>query len=292
MPLLQSAGLGSSSDITIVADSLLPETGPSGSIADIDGSESDQISTYVVRDGDTLPAIAKMFDVSVNTIVWANDIKGGKITTGDTLVILPVSGVTYTVKEGDTLQTIAKKFNGDETEIIQFNDLPQDGTLTIGSDIIIPDGEIATPVPPKASSKTRGGFKADGSSGLVKGYSGPKFAGYYIHPLDSWHKTQGLHGFNAVDLGTPVGTPVHATAAGTVIISKTYGWNGGYGQYVAIKHSNGTETLYGHLSKNLVTVGQHVEQGQEIALTGLTGKTTGPHLHYEVRGGYNPEQDD
>ncbi|MDD5068041.1 MAG: peptidoglycan DD-metalloendopeptidase family protein [Candidatus Pacebacteria bacterium] len=289
MPLLQasvSAGLDSmrsTGDISVEKDSLLPETGPSGSIADIEGSQSDQISTYIVREGDTLPAIAKMFDVSVNTIVWANDIKGGKIIPGETLVILPVSGVTYAIKEGDTLKTVAKKFNGDETEIIQFNDLPQDGTLLVGAEIIIPDGEIDTPAP---VSKPK-----SGTSRIVKGYSGPKYAGYYIHPIIGGHKTQGLHGYNAVDIGTPIGTPVRATAAGTVIISKTYGWNGGYGQYVAIKHSNGTETLYAHLSKNLVKVGQRVEQGEEIALTGLTGKTTGPHLHYEVRGGYNQEAD-
>lgn len=290
-----SAGLDSmqsGTDITVEKDSLLPETGPSGSIADIEGSQSDQISTYVVRDGDTLPAVAKMFDVSVNTIVWANDIKGGKITSGETLVILPVSGVKYVVKKGDTLKTIAKKFKADETEVIQFNGLPQDGTLVLGAEIIIPDGEIDAPTVSAPSSYSSGRFiyysGAYGSSRLVKGYSGPNLAGYYAKPLTSYHKTQGLHGYNAVDLGTPIGSQVFAAASGVVIISKSYGWNGGYGQYVAIKHPNGTETLYAHLSKNIATLGENVGQGDLIGLSGSTGKSTGPHLHFEVRGAVNP----
>ncbi len=296
MPLLQvsvSAGLDSmrsGSDITVEKDALLPETGPSGSIADIEGSGSDQISTYVVRAGDTLGEIADMFNVSINTIVWANDIRGGKITPGQTLAILPVSGVKYVVQKADTLQSLAKKFNADETEVIQFNDLPQDGKLTVGAEIIIPDGEIDAPsaAVPSSSGKYVYYSGSYGTSRLVKGYSGPNYAGYYARPIAGGHKTQGLHGYNAVDLGTPLGTSVHAAASGVVIISKSYGWNGGYGQYIAIKHPNGTETLYAHLSKNVVAVGLKVNQGDLIGLSGSTGKSTGPHLHFEVRGAVNP----
>ena len=82
------------------------------------------------------------------------------------------------------------------------------------------------------------------------------------------------------------GTP--SAAGGQVIIAKASGWNGGYGSYIVIKHTNGTQTLYGHLSRVDVTVGESVAQAETIGAIGNTGKSTGPHLHFEVRGGKNP----
>jgi murein DD-endopeptidase MepM/ murein hydrolase activator NlpD len=101
-------------------------------------------------------------------------------------------------------------------------------------------------------------------------------------------RTQGIHGYNGVDLGAPAGTAVRAAAAGQVIISKASGWNGGYGQYIVVKHANGTQTLYAHLSANSVAAGATVAQGQLIGAVGNTGKSTGNHVHFEVRGAKNP----
>ena len=101
--------------------------------------------------------------------------------------------------------------------------------------------------------------------------------------------TQGLHGWNAVDIGAPKGTPIYAAAAGTVIVAKSNGaWNGGYGNYVVISHPNGTETLYAHMSKVETSAGASVGQGETIGLVGMTGMATGNHLHFEVRGAANP----
>jgi murein DD-endopeptidase MepM/ murein hydrolase activator NlpD len=112
--------------------------------------------------------------------------------------------------------------------------------------------------------------------------------GWLSYPAPGAVKTQGIHGYNAVDLAASVGTPIRAAAAGEVIVSKNSGWNGGYGQYIVIRHSNGAQTLYGHLSANSVGVGAYVSQGEVIGLMGNTGKSTGPHLHFEVRGATNP----
>ena len=101
-------------------------------------------------------------------------------------------------------------------------------------------------------------------------------------------KTQGLHGYNGIDLAAPTGTPVLASASGDVIVSRGYGWNGGYGNYIVIKHPNGTQTLYAHLNEVIVSSSWHVVQGQIIGYVGATGKSTGPHLHFEVRGAKNP----
>jgi murein DD-endopeptidase MepM/ murein hydrolase activator NlpD len=239
-------------------------------------SEYDRISIYVVHKGDTLPAIAKMFDVSVNTIRWANDIKGNTITVGQTLVILPISGISHTVKKGDTLASIAKMHKGDLEEIMSYNNLPKNAKLAIGDVIIVPDGEISAPV--SRPSGTGGG----------KGYSGPSYEGYYMRPIIGGVKTQGIHGHNAVDLASYSGAKIMASAAGIVLIARDSGWNGGYGDYVVIKHDNGTQTLYAHLSGIAVSTGDYVEQGDTIGYMGTTGRSTGIHLHFEIRGAKNP----
>lgn len=283
MPLLQATRNPNQNlakgggDITIVGSSaLLSEAGPSGTIADIEDSKSSQISVYVVHSGDTLLGIAKMFGVSANTIIWANDITG-PIQIGQKLIILPISGIKHTVLKGETLQTIAKKYKGDEEEIRQFNGLSKLSKLAIGDTVIIPDGEIS-------------GFSIStiSNTSKIRGGGGPSYDGYYIWPVVGGRKTQGLHGYNGIDIGAPRGTPVMAAASGQVIVSRLSGWNGGYGEYLVIAHGNGTQTLYSHLDTNVAYEGSYVVSGQIIGYVGSTGRSTGPHLHFEVRGAQNP----
>ncbi len=266
-------------DISIVdGNALDAETSPlSGDGFLTHNNSADQISLYVVREGDTLSQIADMFGVTPNTIRWANDISTkGTISPGDKLVILPITGVAHTVKKGDTLASIAKKYKADKEEILQFNGLADSSELAIGLELIIPNGEV-TPAPSKGASpaKSYGG--------------GPSYAGYYMRPISGGLRTQGIHGYNGVDLASSYGAAIYAAAAGEVIISKADGgWNGGYGNYIVIKHDNGTQTLYSHLSASSVSVGQSVAQGDVIGAMGATGKATGVHLHFEIRGASNP----
>lgn len=264
-----------------VADgiALVPETSPAGTTLEAeDQPQSSQISIYTVREGDTLSEIAEMFDVSINTIAWANDIKGRVIHPGQVLILLPVTGVSYTVAKGDTLASIAKKYEGDAEEIANYNELATDAELTVGGQIIIPDGVIAAP---KVSIPVRS------ASGVAA--TTPASSAGMVNPLPGSVKTQGIHGYNGVDLGgTPAGSPVLAAAAGSVIVAKGPGWNGGYGSYVVIQHNNGTQTLYAHLSSVSVSVGQSVGAGAQVGGVGSTGRSTGIHLHFEVRGASNP----
>jgi LysM repeat protein len=276
-PLNTNPSAKSGSQLAIVDNSALSTEHDSGeSFIDAGKSGTGQISVYVVRKGDTLSTIAQMFGVSKNTIMWANDLNG-TITPGMELVILPISGVRHKVKSGDTVQSIAKKYNADINDILSYNDLTSNSKLASGSIVIVPDGELASA--PASSGSSSG---STGSSGSL-----PTYAGYYQRPV-SGIKTQGIHGHNAVDIGAPVGTPIWAAASGTVIISKVGGYNGGYGSYVVVSHDNGTQTLYAHLSYNSVAVGDTVSQGQVLGRVGVTGKVTGPHLHFEVRGARNP----
>ncbi|HRH55479.1 MAG TPA: M23 family metallopeptidase, partial [Candidatus Paceibacterota bacterium] len=100
--------------------------------------------------------------------------------------------------------------------------------------------------------------------------------------------SQGIHGWNGVDMSAPSGTPIYAAAGGTVIVSRVGGWNGGYGNYVVIEHAGGVQTLYAHMATDSVSVGETVSRGQNIGTVGNTGQSTGYHLHFEVRGAKNP----
>ena len=242
IPLLAAAagadfsGSPKSEDVNTVGGSaLLPDAGPAGGLSDVSSNdfEHGQISAYVVHDGDSFASIAKMFDVSVNTILWANNMpRGAKLTVGQTLVILPVSGVQYVVKKGDTIESIAKKYKGDPDEIRAYNALLEGDTLEVGSELIIPDGEM-----PSTPAKVRP------ASSKVHNAGGPSYDGYYTAPLANYRKTQGLHGYNGVDLASYVGAPITAAAEGDVIIARQGGYNGGYGNYVVVQHGNGTQTL-------------------------------------------------
>lgn len=261
-----------------------------------------QISTYIVNPGDTISTVAHMFHVSTNTILWANNLTGKSVLQpGQTLVILPISGITYTVKKGDTLQGIAKKYGSDHpadtlSDILDYNDITLSSALTVGQTIIIPSAEISAS--DIAQSTPRKGSTSSGTEPLLDNVknlptysscSSPTSGCFFLRPIQGGHISQKLHGHNGVDLAAPVGTPIVASAGGTVIISRINGaWNGGYGNFVVIAHNNGTQTLYSHMqSRTVVTPGQRVSQGDLIGYIGMTGHTTGPHVHFEIRGAKN-----
>lgn len=262
-------------ELTVVDDSaLVAETHVvDGDAAELAVVNNGQISTYVVREGDTLSDIAKMFGVSVNTISWANDLRGSRIAPGQTLVILPISGVKHVVAKGDTLQSIAKKYKADYGEVLAYNGFTSSTKISVGDTVIVPDGEISSSVAPTLT------YTASNTQAP---------SGYYGRPIQGGRRTQGLHGRNGIDLGAPIGTPVLASADGTVLTALGSGYNGGYGLYVVIRHPNGTQTLYAHLSQVNVTAGDRVSKGEVIGRVGNTGRSTGPHLHFEIRGARNP----
>jgi LysM repeat protein len=262
---------------------LISNSGPEGTVTDFTEGvpNSGQISLHVVREGESLSVIASLYQVTTNTILWANDIKDAStIQPGDTLLILPVSGVQHTVTKGQTLASISKKYDADPEEVASFNGLDVDSALAVGDTLIIPGGDLL----PKKSTSTA----SKSSSGGVISKALPALSGYYSNPVPGARLTQGVHGYNGVDLGAKNGTSVYASADGTVIVAKGGGgYNGGYGNYLVISHANGTQTLYAHLS-SLAVSGGSVSQGDLIGYVGNTGRSTGFHLHFEVRGAKNP----
>ena len=278
--------------VNIVSDNaLLASTGPMG-VSDgkdtPDSSIEDQTSVYVVRKGDSISQIADMFEVSVNTILWANDMKKGeKLAPGDVLLILPISGVEHTVAKGQTLANIAKLYKADVGDIASYNGIAQNAKLVVGDKLMIPDAVKAEegdkPVKNLAASIAK-------DKKYYEDHPIKNLSGYYVNPVPGYRKSQGIHDKNGVDLAIAKGTPIHAAAAGTVTLART-GYNGGFGYLVIISHPNGTETLYAHQSKIATSTGAQVAQGEVIGYVGSTGRSTGPHLHFEVHGARNPGAD-
>jgi LysM repeat protein len=278
LPLLNPVGVSDASEIDPLSSeegfiSLEHGTIRASNEKEVFIASTDEISVYTVSEGDTVQGIAKMFNVSPNTIIWANDLRKKTIKKGDTLVILPINGIRHTIKKGDTLKSVASLYKADVEDVALFNGLIESSILEIGDTLIVPEGEITEPVAKKPSAK-----KSTTSKSAV-------YNGYFIRPIIGGVRTQGVHGRNGVDLAAPVGTSVRASAQGTVILSKLGMWNGGYGNYIVIQHPNGTQTLYGHLSAIYVTQGQSVDQGAIIGAVGNTGRSTGSHLHFEIRNG-------
>ncbi|OGI76030.1 hypothetical protein A3C67_01540 [Candidatus Nomurabacteria bacterium RIFCSPHIGHO2_02_FULL_42_19] len=275
-------------------NALLPATGPLG-VSDgtevaIRGAFSDQVSVYVVRKGDSISQIAEMFDVSVSTVLAANDLKkGDTIVEGEVLVILPISGIEHTVTKGQTLASIAKTYKVEISDITSYNGISEDAKLAIGDELLIPGGEMTEE---GGEPSVNLGTSVVNDQNYYATHPIQGLASYFINPLPTGRKTQGLHGpgHRGIDIGAPSGTPIYAAASGIVLIAKT-GWSGGYGNMTIIQHPNGTKTLYAHMSKLGTTTGASVSQGQVIGYVGSTGKSTGPHLHFEVFNAKNPGAD-
>mgnify|MGYP001355726770 CR=1 FL=1 len=247
---------------------------------------SDKIYVYTIAEGDTLSDIAETFDVSLNTIRWENNISGNNIKVGQKLNILPVTGVKHIVKKGDTISKIADKYEADAEDIYIFNDISKESVLKQGDIIFVPNGIIAPVVVAQST-----GSSSSGSSTKTSNTKAP--SGYFIRPASGkvtspyGSRKGGFH--YGVDIGNARGTTVSAAADGIVakvvsgcVEGKT-NCGGRYGNYIIIEHSNGMSTMYAHLSAVNVKIGQKVSQGKKIGAIGNTGRSTGPHLHFEVR---------
>lgn len=239
----------------------------------------DKVTMYTVQKGDTVSTIAKKFNISADTVRWANNLSGDNITVGDELKIPSVTGILHKVSSGESVYSIAKKYDTSAQGIVDFpyNDFanPQTFSLVVGEIVMVPDGvkpeEQPTYVRPSRYI-ARGAPSAVGASGYAWPIHGPLSQGF------SWYH-------QALDIESPVGTPVMAAETGTVAQVYVGGWNGGYGTHVLITGASGNTTLYAHMSSVNVSVGDSVGAGTTtIGWVGMTGRTTGPHLHFEVKG--------
>lgn len=241
------------------------------------------IRTYVVQSGDNLSRIAEQFNISVDTIKWENKLNKNTIKIGQELRILPETGIRHTVKKGDTLSGLANKYEVELSKLIDGNG----GSLRVGEKIFIKGGS-------KRSETVKSAPVGTSVQSIARNYSSTKKAasGYYLFPTNGritskWGPRGGRFHYG-VDIGAPRGTAIVASASGTIVKTITgcregsRSCGGGYGNYVVIKHGNGTKTLYAHMSKVSVAYGAKVKQGQKIGTIGNTGRSSGPHTHFEI----------
>jgi len=258
------------------------------------------IVTHTVASGDTLFGIAGDFDVSPESILWSNygNLRDDPdlLSIGQQLLIPPANGVVVLVEGGDTVESIARRLKVGEASIVAepINQLVRSSdTLQKGRLVFVPGGQRETIVwqmPKPVEVRVNAGGVKVYSVGVCGEVAIPRLgANAYIYPVN----TRNLSGYNysashpGLDFAGRLGDPIYAADSGTVIYAGySLGANGapvGYGQYVVIDHGNGYQTLYAHASRLFVRCGQQVTRGAQIAAIGSVGRSTGPHLHFELR---------
>jgi len=289
--------------------------------------DAPRITIYTVKSGDTVSSIAQKFGIKQNTLLWANEMTAkSTLKVGQSLVVLSINGIQYTVVKGDTISGIAKKFDADAKEILYFNDLEDATAIQPGFELIIPDAEPRVAPAPKQVSKVAAKPKTTPQPKTETKLPASAFGetdthdhekdekneteknddtadttsnryGQFVVPAPGSILTQGYHAVNAVDFGGKSGSTIRAAAKGTVIVAKggcsldgsmRNNCNGGFGNFIVVSHDNGVQTLYAHLSKITVSVGDSVDQGEMIGGMGDSGRSTGTHLHFETHGIKNP----
>lgn len=240
--------------------------------------EREETVYHKVASGDSVSTIAQAYGVSVNTILWENNLSAYSIIrAGDELAILPMTGITHKVASGDSLSKLADKYDIDKEKIALANKFNEADTLKIGEKIIIPGGQKITYT--KYAPKAVSGIAA--IKDIVKAPSAAPVAGNKMNwPTVGSRITQYYSWRHyAIDIANKTGTPLYAADAGTIEVA---GWGTGYGNQIVIDHGGGKKTRYAHLSKFNAEKGDVVSKGQVIGEMGSTGWSTGPHLHFEV----------
>lgn len=226
----------------------------------VDSCLMEQFKFHIVQNGETLWSIAQKHNINIDTLIGANNIDNmNRIKPGDSLLILPVKGILYQIGPGQSIESLAKNFNIEASEIRSSNNIAPNTEVQSGRLVLLPGAE------PEFGYKDR----------LEKMLIAPvnaRISSYYGRRWGRMHE--------GVDYAVNIGTPIRAAGAGKVVYS---GWASGYGKVVIIEHRKGLRTLYGHNSQLLVHEGEYVERNEVISKSGNTGRSTGPHLHFEVQ---------
>lgn len=222
------------------------------------------IGLYPVRSGDTLSSIAGKFGVDMREVARLNQLGSNDYIIAGQLLKIPCEVVTYRVKAGETLWSISEKCRIPLWRLARANNLSDENLVAEGQELIIP----ASAGTDSHTKIARSGFMAEKMPWPVVGWISSPFGMRDGRPHEG------------IDIAADQGAPIRAARPGRVVSAEPMGT---YGLAVIIDHGNGMSTLYAHASVLLVKSGDWVEEGQTVALVGSTGRSTGPHLHLEIR---------
>ncbi|MEZ4210303.1 MAG: peptidoglycan DD-metalloendopeptidase family protein [Patescibacteria group bacterium] len=235
---------------------------------------------YDVRAGESVASVARDFGISPDTLKYANKLSSNNLTVGQQLKIPPIDGIYVSVARNDTLSSISRKYKVDVDEISRFNNLDTSQPIFAGQEILIPG--VVAPKAPTANQTSTGSSATITPSGVASSIIADG-QGQFIWPLQSATHfiSQGYKSYHqALDLNRLNGWGIYASASGVAtVIPGRYG----YGNHIDINHGGGWVTRYAHLSEFKIKNGEYVQQGQLIGIMGSTGRSTGPHLHFEIR---------
>ena len=235
----------------------------------------DRILRHTVSDGETVSDVAGELGVSASNILASNRLFGERQLQPGQVLYASQEGVVHTIQPGQTLTDISLTYAVPVETLTSANGLTTSSTIFAGDRILIP-GVTATfwddVVRLSNGASSRFIWPLEGE--VVSTF------GWRVHPV-----LGNRHHHDGIDIDVPEGTIVHAAAGGEVYF---YGEQPGYGNVLVLEHADGYFTMYGHLSSAIVSSGRYVEMGQEIALSGNTGISSGPHLHFEIRNGEFP----
>lgn len=252
-----------------------------------------EVKDYNVTTGDSIFGIAQAFNIKPETVLWANyDLLNDNpdfLSLDMQLKIPPVDGVLYEWKEGDTLEGVAARFEAESEDILNWPGNQLDLTepeLEAGQLVMVPGGHrefrqwIVPTIPRGRAGVSTSLYGAGACSGSYEGAYGTgtfvwPAANHYLSGNDYWS------GHLAIDIAAGEGAAIYAADSGVVVFAGPA--FGGYGNMVMIDHGNGYQTLYAHMSSVGAGCGASVSQGQYIGIAGSTGRSTGAHLHFEVR---------
>ena len=244
---------------------------PAGVLTEQNSEEFPELSysVYRVKSGDMVGILAENFGITQDTIISVNNIRQTRtIQPGDYFRIPNIPGIIYTVREdGETIASIAKEYEVDAAKCGYVNNTEIEKKLTAGTTLFVPDAEL--------DWVTRQEINGDLFKRPIKAW-------YYISSYFGWRNSPftGQRSYHSgIDMACPTGTKIYAALAGTVT---TAGWSDTYGNYVIVRHHSGYKTLYAHMSKINVSVGQYVYPTSVVGLVGSTGLSTGPHLHFTI----------
>jgi murein DD-endopeptidase MepM/ murein hydrolase activator NlpD len=225
-----------------------------------------RMKTYVVRKGDSLFSIARRFNISIDAILSVNNMRDASILRIDTVLKIPnMNGVYYTVRKGDSLSSITTRYRVDMNKLVDVNELDS-SVIYVGQKLFIPGAALSD------------WERAEALGTLFKYPARGRLTSRMGFRIDPFTKRRAYHA--GIDIANRIGTPVHASQSGKVTFAS---YKGSYGKTVILSHQQGYSTVYGHVDKILVKKGQVVRQGDKIGTVGNTGRSTGPHLHFEIR---------